>query len=62
MKRAIIMCAVFLVVVAASCFLAWVGGFNFDKRNPDVAIWAAMTLVFAGMPMIPLWHELGEKK
>ena len=62
MKRAIIITAVFFGVIGASCGLAWIGGFNFDKRTPAAAMWAFMTLVMACMLLLGLWCELEDKQ
>ncbi len=44
MKTRILLSALaFLAVCALSAFVAWCGGYNFDKRNPDVACWVCAT-------------------
>lgn len=32
-------------VIAISCGLAWLGGYNFNHRGPDVAFWGGETLL-----------------
>lgn len=39
--------AIFLLVCATSAFVAWCGGFDFDRRTPDVALWAFVTIIVA---------------
>lgn len=39
----------FLAFQALSCFVGWLGGYNFDYRNAEVAWWAGISLVFGAM-------------
>lgn len=40
---------VFLLMLALCALLAWVGGFNFDQRNVDVAMSTFLAIFFSGM-------------
>lgn len=39
----------FIVIQAMICFLAWVGGFNFDERSPDIALAAFYSMFIGGI-------------
>jgi hypothetical protein len=49
MKPAAAFLSVFVVVLLISALIAWVGGFNFDQRDPEVAHWLLGSIWFAGM-------------
>lgn len=38
-----------VVTIAIGIFLSWLGGFNFDERNPDVVANAVLILAIAGV-------------
>lgn len=46
--RASIALTVFALVCGLACFIAWTGGYDFDKRHPDVAFGAMMAIMFGG--------------
>ena len=39
--------AIGIVVLGFCMFLLWCGGFNFDKRNPDVAFGVGLSLIIS---------------
>ena len=43
-KKTICIIAVFILIELLCAALAWLGGFNFDKRHPDVAATAALSI------------------
>lgn len=40
-------CLAFLAVLLVACGLAWLGGYDFDRRGGDVAVGAYMALALA---------------
>jgi antibiotic biosynthesis monooxygenase (ABM) superfamily enzyme len=38
---------VFTIVFTLSAFIAWLAGYDFNHRSPDVAAWVLMTIMFA---------------
>jgi uncharacterized membrane protein YvlD (DUF360 family) len=53
--------ALFVIVITVSLIVAWLAGYNFDKRGIDVACWAAVTLCLsAWVAMIPYSDEVDE--
>lgn len=40
-------CLAFVAVVAISCLIAWIGGYNFDQRGEGVAVGALLMLGLA---------------
>lgn len=50
----------FTVVCFLSAFIAWTGGYNFDTRNLDVAMWTFITIVgasFVGLVFYDLFSN-----
>lgn len=47
-----------LTVCAISCFIAWMGGYDFDTRNGVVGYWALVTIVFAALAAFLPWDDL----
>ena len=45
---------IFLVIQAFTAFVAWLGGFNFDQRNFDVAFLSALS-IFVGAAVVFLF-------
>lgn len=39
----------FVVVLAFAAVIAWLGGYDFDKRNPDVAFFVVMSAILAAL-------------
>lgn len=48
----------FTVVCGVSAGLAWVGGYNFDTRGHDIAVWCLMTLVFSSAFAVMVYAEI----
>jgi predicted MFS family arabinose efflux permease len=48
-NRFVLVFLVALIVIAISCGLAWLGGYNFDHRGPDVAFWGVETLLVVAL-------------
>lgn len=46
-KQIITGVSAFLIAAAICAFIWWLGGFNFDHRNPDVAFGATMILILS---------------
>ncbi len=44
MKKYKAIAIISISILFISAFIAWVGGFNFDKRNEDVACWVLVTI------------------
>lgn len=38
-----------ILTVVVGIFFSWLGGYNFDKRNPDVVASAVLILAVAGV-------------
>lgn len=45
-KHRIFAAVVILITFAMSAFIAWCSGYNFDERNPWVALWVGTTFMF----------------
>jgi hypothetical protein len=41
--------AVFVVFQVVACFLAWLGGYDFDSRNALVAYMAGVSITFGAL-------------
>lgn len=49
MKRFLIASTTFVAVLAIAAGIFWVGGFNFDRRDPGVAWGLFFALIVAGL-------------
>jgi hypothetical protein len=38
---------IFIVLIALAAFIAYMSGYNFDQRNPDVGLSVGLTLAMA---------------
>ncbi len=56
MKSSVI---VFIIVCMISALIAWLGGFNFDRRNVDVGAWSIMTLLVALFISVMYYDTVG---
>ena len=52
---------VFLLLCAASAFIAWAGGFNFDHRSPEVACWVGLTMLCGVAYAFLTWLHMEDK-
>lgn len=49
--------AVFIGLLALGAFLFWLGGFNFDRRDEDVAF-GALIVIFAACFFTGMWAHI----
>lgn len=62
MKTLLATIIAFTVVCGVSAGLAWVGGYNFDTRGPDVAAWCLVTLILGSAFAVMAYAEAEERK
>lgn len=63
-KRAALSALAFLAVIALFCGIAWMSGYNFDKRNAqsgEVSAYAAVFSIFAAVVAFAAYGEKGSK-
>lgn len=49
LKRVLIGAAGAIAICGVSAAIGWIGGFDFDKRTPEVALWCGATLFISAM-------------
>jgi hypothetical protein len=47
MKKILLSVAALVAICLLSVLIAWLGGYNFDRRGYDVAMWSVLTLCIA---------------
>lgn len=60
MKHALIGLGGALTVVGLVALVAWLGGYDFDHRSPDVAAAAVFAFTFAAVAGLAGWHASKE--
>jgi len=50
----------FVLIAAIACALAWIGGYNFDIRSPDVAFATGFVLIVAIVASAIVFMESSE--
>lgn len=60
MKKVLCALGAAIVAILCCCFNAWLGGYNFDHRGPDVATGAALSFLVASwvfLFILLIWAE-----
>lgn len=52
MKKSILRITIFFTVLLICAFISWLGGYNFDKRNIDVATTMVFYIIIAVMAVV----------
>lgn len=55
MKKIILGILVWVFIVLLGCFIAWLGGYNFDKRSPEIAYNFSMLLIVSILPAVGIF-------
>ena len=61
MKRLLLSILAGLAAAGIICFLAWSGGFDFDRRNETGFMVALYSIIFTGIGGGVVWSVLGQK-